>query len=293
LFLWPEPQPKSPAPQPKAAPAVPVVVVPAPPTLAPAPRQPTCRPRPLSSARPHDQPPAIPPLVRPSQLQTNLPLAPSGAFPRPVQDVFEAQLALARQGISSGSLDGLIGAQTAPLCALSSGRNICLLPASWIRALGAAVTGRLALYYLHGHRQRFVALAALEPHLARQIQQSALDYETILELVAEKGHSHPNLVRSLNPAVDWTNVREGTTVRLPDVAYADAGGKAAFATIGLSGKVLEAFDSKTNLLAHFPCSIAQHVEKRPVGELHVAVIAPNPNYTFDPDVFPESPKRGS
>ncbi len=25
-----------------------------------------------------------------------------------------------------------------------------------------------------------------------------------------------------------------------------------------------------------------------MGELHVAVIAPNPNYTFDPELFPES-----
>lgn len=52
---------------------------------------------------------------------------------------------------------------------------------------------------------------------------------------------------------------------------------------------MEAFNSENILLAHFPCSIAQRVEKRPVGEeLHVAVVAPNPNYTFDPAVFPES-----
>ena len=60
--------------------------------------------------------------------------------------------------------------------------------------------------------------------------------------------------------------------------------------IFLAEKMLEVFDADTNLLAHFPCSIAQRVEKRPVGELHVAVIAPNPNYTFDPEVFPESPE---
>jgi lipoprotein-anchoring transpeptidase ErfK/SrfK len=58
--------------------------------------------------------------------------------------------------------------------------------------------------------------------------------------------------------------------------------------ISLSAKMLQVFDEKTNLLAHFPCSIAQRVEKRPAGELHVAVLAPNPNYTFDPEVFPES-----
>ena len=53
-------------------------------------------------------------------------------------------------------------------------------------------------------------------------------------------------------------------------------------------RTLEAWDAQSNLLAHFPCSIAAKVDKRPVGELHVAVIAPNPNYTFNPEVFPES-----
>jgi peptidoglycan hydrolase-like protein with peptidoglycan-binding domain len=31
---------------------------------------------------------------------------------RPVQSVFEAQVALARRGISAGSIDGIIGSQT-------------------------------------------------------------------------------------------------------------------------------------------------------------------------------------
>src|SRR6185369_15419077 len=55
-------------------------------------------------------------------------------------------------------------------------------------------------------------------------------------------------------------------------------------------KTLEAFDASSNLLVHFPCSIAQLVEKRPAGELHVETVARNPNYTFDPAVFPESPE---
>jgi lipoprotein-anchoring transpeptidase ErfK/SrfK len=79
-------------------------------------------------------------------------------------------------------------------------------------------------------------------------------------------------------------------LHIPDLDYPAASNKAAFAVIHLADKFLEAFDTETNLLAHFPCSIAANVEKRPVGELHVAVVAPNPNYTFDPDLFPESPE---
>ncbi len=206
-----------------------------------------------------------------------------------MQNVLEAQLALARRGISSGSLDGHFGPQTR--AALRAFQQKEHLPVTG--ELDAATKEQLLLTtppYIE-YSVTTNDLARLQP-LSRtwlgKSQQTALDYETILELVAEKGHAHPNLIRQLNPSIYWTNMVAGTTVQLPDVAYADASPKAAFATISLGCRVLEAFDANTNLLAHFPCSIAQRVEKRPVGELHVAVIAPNPNYTFDPDVFPES-----
>ena len=229
----------------------------------------------------------LPPL--PAIAKPNPEPAQPGVFPRPVQNVFEAQLALARQGISSGSIDGHIGPQTR--AALRAFQQKEHLPVTG--ELDAATEERLVLatppYAVYTITTN--DLARLQP-LSRtwlgKSQQTALDYETILELVAEKGHAHPNLIRQLNPSIDWTNVVAGTIIQLPDVAYASAGPKAAYATISLAGKVLEAFDANTNLLAHFPCSIAQHVEKRPVGELHVIKIAPNPNYTFDPDVFPES-----
>jgi len=219
----------------------------------------------------------------------NLEPEPPGTFPRPVQNVFEAQLALARQGISSGSLDGRIGPQThAALRAFQQKEHLAVTG-----ELDAPTKERLPLaappYAIYTVTTNDLArLQPLSHTWLGKSQQTALDYETILELVAEKGHANPNLVRQLNPSLDWTNVVAGTTVQLPEAAFAEAGAKAAFATIYLAGKVLEAFDANTNLLAHFPCSIAQHVEKRPVGELHVAKIAPNPNYTFDPDIFPES-----
>ena len=51
---------------------------------------------------------------------------------------------------------------------------------------------------------------------------------------------------------------------------------------------LEAHDEAGNVIAHFPVSIGHIAEKRPNGELHVTVIIPDPDYTFDPDNFPES-----
>ena len=205
--------------------------------------------------------------------------------------MFEAQLALARHGISSGSLDGLIGPQTR--AALRAFQQQEGLPVTG--ELDAATKEQLTLPTLPYVAYTVTSndLARLQPLSATWLgksQQTALEYETILELVAEKSHAHPNLIRRLNPSVDWTNVVAGTSLQVPHAAGAEVNNKAAFATISLAGKALQAFDVNTNLLAHFPCSIAQRVEKRPVGELHVAAIAPNPNYTFDPEVFPESPE---
>ena len=274
---WHHAQRTVPAPRPKPAGIAPATQA----LVQPKPARPKPQPQPLP-------PVALVPLPHPAA-KPSPELPESGVFPRPVQNVFEAQLALARQGISSGSLDGATGPQTrAALRAFQQKEHLAMSG-----ELDAATKEQLLLTAppYSNYTVTTDDLARLQP-LSRtwlgKSQQTALDYETILELVAEKGHAHPNLIRRLNSSIDWTNVTAGTTVQLPDVAYADASSKAAFATISLGGKVLEAFDSNTNLLAHFPCSIAQRVEKRPAGELHVAAIAPNPNYTFDPDIFPES-----
>lgn len=212
-------------------------------------------------------------------------------FPRPVRDVFEAQVALARRAISPGSIDAAIGSQTrAAIVAFQRSQKLFETASldTNTRPLLTLDAPVLTTYVVTTND-----LARLQPlgktWLAKS-QQTALDFETILELVAEKAHSHPLLIQKLNLDVDWTNVIAGTILKIPDVQYPEPDGKAALVVIHLSERFLEAFDAETNLLAHFPCSIAARFDKRPVGELHVAVVAPNPNYTFDPAVFPESPE---
>jgi lipoprotein-anchoring transpeptidase ErfK/SrfK len=234
---------------------------------------------PVKVARPLAPPPvAVTPFV-----------ATTAPWPRPVQNVFEAQLALVQQGISSGSLDGVSGSQTR--AALMAFQQKAKLPITG--RLDEDTKSRLFLtnspYTTYTITSNDLArLQPLSPTWLGKSQQTALDYATILELVSEKSFSHPDLIRRLNPNITWTNVPAGTAVRVPDALYPEVHDKAAFVVIHLSAKSLEAFDENTNLLVHFPCSIARLVEKRPVGELHVQVVAPNPNYTFDPDVFPES-----
>ena len=210
-------------------------------------------------------------------------------FPRPVQNVLEAQIALARRAISPGSIDGALGNQTRQ--AISVFQETEGLPVTG--DLDDATRSKLTLDapILMSYPVSTNDLESLQPlgttWLAKS-QQSALAYETELELVAEKSHSSPTLIEKLNPDVDWSSLSAGTVLQIPAVNYPDPDGKAAFVVIHLSDRYLEAFDDQTNLILHFPCSIAKRVDKRPVGELHVTVIIQNPNYTVDPELFPES-----
>lgn len=226
-----------------------------------------------------------------NRVSASEPVVDTTIFPRPPRDAFEVQLALARAGISSGSFDGVTGSQT------RSAIRAFQLREGLVETGSADAETKSRLQLATPPFTNYIVssndLARLQPISTTWLgksQQSALDYETLLELVAEKGHAHPLFIKRLNPTVDWTNLTAGVELRIPNVTYAPPRAKAAFLLIHLAGKTLQAFDANTNLLAHFPCSIAARVEKRPVGELHVAVVAPNPNYTFDPDVFPESPE---
>jgi lipoprotein-anchoring transpeptidase ErfK/SrfK len=200
------------------------------------------------------------------------------------------QAALARRGLSSGPLDGLMGAQTR--AALRAWQEREQLPVTG--SIEAEASARLGLDAACFGTYVVTAedLAALQPlgktWLAKS-QQSSLAWETALELVAERTHSNPKLVRWLNPSLDWGKVTADTPVKVVEAGDPAIEQKVGYVRIFLADRKLQGFDANSNLLVHFPCSIAARVDKRPLGELlHIAAIAPNPNYTFDPAVFPES-----
>ncbi len=226
--------------------------------------------------------PAAPPLVAFTP-------PPARTYPRSVETWLEAQIALARQGFSSGSIDGVPGDQSA----------------SALRAFqqcrGLAETGQLndeSRAALELDRPPLTLFALTEADLASlqplaktwlgKSQQTALAHETALELVAERTHSSPRFIQSLNPSVDWAALTAGTPLSVPDVTREPLLTQAARIEIRLAERLLQARDAAGKLLAHFPVSIARDVEKRPVGELHVTLVIADPDYTFNPATFPES-----
>lgn len=232
----------------------------------------------------------------PAGSRANLP-ASSSAAPdaganfneRPAESVFEAQVFLANRGLSPGPVDGVIGSQTR--AAIRAFQQLSSLP----------VTGELdeatrQLMWLNEPPltnyvvtvEDLAGLRVVPATWLGKSQAGVLAHESVLELVAERGWAYQRFTRQLNPAIDWPAVSGGTVLQIPNVRPPRFADKAAQVRIYLAQRSLRAFDVSGRLMVHFPCSIAQRVDKRPLGELRVEVVVPDPDYTFDPETFPES-----
>jgi lipoprotein-anchoring transpeptidase ErfK/SrfK len=121
-------------------------------------------------------------------------------------------------------------------------------------------------------------------------RRTRLDHETLIELVAEQWQAHPDFIRQLNQNLDWSRVKVGTPLVVPNIRPVMPTERAAWIRISLGERLIAVFDARTNLVAHFPCSIARQAQDRWMGTARVASIALGPHYTFDPDRFPRSPE---
>lgn len=231
------------------------------------------------------------PLPKPDDTEAG----PPSEYPRPPSDILEAQIALARRNISSGSIDGKLGTQTrAALIAFQEEHALDATGALDKDMLNALALDAPPITTRVITAAELDALRPVPPTWLGKSQQPSLAYATALEMAAEQSHASPALLRRLNPEMDWAKIEPGTIIAIPDVgpgtraATARIDEKAARLVIDLAGHTLQARAADGRLLAHFPVSIARDVEKRPVGTLRVKVIAPDPNYTFDPAIFTES-----
>jgi lipoprotein-anchoring transpeptidase ErfK/SrfK len=212
-------------------------------------------------------------------------------YPRPARDWLEVQVVLARHDFSCGPIDGVGGPQsTAALRAYQDSADLPITGELDPDTLQQLVLTSAALAPLTVSAADLARLQPLSPTWLGKSQQTALEYQNILELVAERSHASQAFVRRLNPDVDWTKVQPGQTVLAPSIVRTSPRAAPGRIRILLAARILEVQDQAGTVIAHFPVSIAQRVDKRPVGVLHVTDVIPNPDYTFDPDVFPESPE---
>ncbi|WP_392353233.1 L,D-transpeptidase [Brevundimonas sp. LF-1] len=106
-------------------------------------------------------------------------------------------------------------------------------------------------------------------------------YATPLEMLAEKFHMTEGLLQALNPGVDFA--KAGQTIVVAAVAQTDLAAEVAHIVVDKAERSVRVYDAADKLLAFYPATIGSSARPAPSGEVTVVGVAPEPNYTYDPD----------
>ena len=245
-------------------------------------------PAPQPSLTP-DPPTHSPPPLREIASQPSKRTTPKTPLTEKGMQILQLQVMLDRAGFSPGIIDGYEGKYTQlakTLCeawnpaALSSplpATRLAQVPPSWRSYVDSQLPGS-------GSSPDFKALTA-NPQVIR--------YYSALEYLAERFHCSEGLLKKLNPRTDFTNLRTGAQLTVPNVIpfelerYFDSQGKGVWSSglgkggpdrtvyISASDMMLTIWEG-TQLIRSYPITLNE--DDSPRGQRQLGAITPGPNY---------------
>jgi len=199
--------------------------------------------------------------------------------------VLRAQILLARAHFSCGEIDGRYGANLRG--AIEDFQKTHGLPTS---GTVDAATWKV----LNGDSAPALLRAPVSPEdvagpflpipedMMEKSKLPALPYSTPLEALAEKYHSSPALLKSLNPGARFETA--GEEILAPNVIVPPPA-KAASVVVSKSRRSVAALDDAGHVLARYPATSGSEHDPLPLGKWKITGVAKNPPFHYNPDLF--------